>query len=1403
MRCIRAELPSVVLLLLLPLIVFAPVALGNRTLLPADALYTFEPFRSGAAELGVGQVQNPLLADLVLENYLWQRLIQDAIKTGQLPLWDPFIFAGHPFLANGQHSALYPLRMIIFHLLPLPRAYGVFIVVQLGLAGIWMYMLTRVIGANRLGALLAGITFQLCSFLVVSAVHPMIVAAASWLPLLLALLELTLRRARFWKQERALLPWVLLGALALALEILAGHAETTYFTLLVMGGFAVWRLGQRWLMLPKSARKAEVLTPAWGAALLVALGLGLGAVQLMPLYEIVSQSFRQGAVTLAQVLEWAYPKRRILTFLIPNFFGNPTHHTGELLRATVNAYGKPISSFDWGMKNYVEGGAYLGLLPLLLATIAVFNPFTPQIQNLKSKIQAWLRDPYIPFFTALTLFALGCIFGTPLYALVYILPFMGQSHSPFRWVFPLSVAVAALAGLGATRMAEYRFTHGPDGWASERESEKARRRGLRSTQYAVRLFFLDTTPNLISGAAGLTIWGGVLLLGGLWVSRLAFEQLEPLVTHVFMSMAKAADAFPDVRAFYSYEFHWIQQAALLLIATGAALRVSRCPIYLPAWLKRRPAWEALAVIVLVVDLVAFGAGFNPQVDPALLSYTPPVVEFLRQDTGLWRFTAFDPHGAKTFNPNAGMYFNFQDIRGYDSLFTAQYARYMGWIEPQGELPYNRIASFGQFSSLDSPLTDLLNVKYVVSEVEIPLPKYREVYNDGALRVYENLTAMPRAFSLPQTATLVVRDVEAVGAAIQTYDPRFYAIVEASAVGPQEQAPQRAEPQPQAVVAYELNQVVIEANANEAAWLILGDSYFPGWKAFARPQGTGENAEVELSIARIAGNFRGVQLTPGAWIVRFKYSPDSVKFGAFSAFLAGMVLLFLAVLWLWRLTYREQAEQSTVQRLAKNSIAPIVLNLFNRAVDFAFAALMLRILGPANAGDYYYVINVFMWFDIVTNFGLNTYLIREAARHRAQARRYLFNTTLLRLGFAVLTLPLLAGFIGVRQTLVAALTNPASRQAIFSMLLLYVGLVPNSLSTGLSALFYGHEKAEYPAAVTTISTLIKVALGTLVLLTQGGIVGLAGASIVTNLATLAILGTLAWQQIPALRAASAFPLRQLRDTTERVLRREMVRESWPLMVNHLLATLFFKIDVPLMEAILGSAVLGLYSTGYKYLEALMVIPSMFTMALFPIISRKAGEDRPGFIRFYQLGVKILVVLVLPAALIATLGARELVLILGGPEYLPGGMIALQFMAWSMLIGWINSLTQYVLIALNQQRHLMRVYLLAFAFSLISNLLLMPRYGYPAAALLHTAAELALFVPFIMCLHRQIGRLNWGVMLGKPMLAAAATAPVIVLLLPLHRGLALLAALAVYGVVAWRIGVFDATERDVLAPLLKRS
>jgi len=522
-----SDLGIILFLLLLPLVLFAPVALGFKTLLPADALFLFQPYRAAASDLGVTYPQNHLAADLILENYAWKHLAVNAIRSGQLPLWDPLVFAGHPFLANGQHSMLYPLSLL-FYVFPLWRAYGIFAWLQLGLAGVFMYILARVLRVGRFGGLVAGITFQFSGFMVVSVVHPMIIAGASWLPLILAMVELALRHQPVLGSRSTTLPWVLLGAVGLGCQMLAGHAENTYFVLLVTGMFVVWRLVNLWVTSAASAVPADWTTwlsvfvrRAWGPVALVGLGVLLGAVQFLPLYETASNSFRGGnaAASLRQVLGWAYPWRRIVTFFVPNFFGGPTQHSylDVFQWRWVPAPTKPDGQYiDWGIKNYVEGGAYLGLLPLFLGIVGVLSSLAlariPEGSNRSPIVAAvgrWLRRPYVPFFTLLALFSLGCVFGTPLYALVYLLPYLRQSHSPFRWVFPLTVAAAVLAGFGAQAI--------QDRQGHKRDSRSARRGGLRAALGSIVL--LGDSPAISSVVAALAFWGGLATLAALGLTR--------------------------------------------------------------------------------------------------------------------------------------------------------------------------------------------------------------------------------------------------------------------------------------------------------------------------------------------------------------------------------------------------------------------------------------------------------------------------------------------------------------------------------------------------------------------------------------------------------------------------------------------------------------------------------------------------------------------------------------------------------------------------------------------------------------------------------------------------------------------------------------------------------------------
>jgi O-antigen/teichoic acid export membrane protein len=1363
----RQDLLIILLLLLLPLLLLGPATIGGKTLVPADNLFAYPPWRSFAAQMGVGVPHNLLLSDLVLENYVWKRFIVESIRARQIPLWNPYLFAGAPFLAAGQHSALYPFSAL-FYVLPIHVAYGWFSALQLALAGLFTYLFLRVVGANRLGAAIGGITYQLSGFMVVSVVFTMMIAAAAWLPLVLACIEVIIR-----KQESkgtaaySPAPYVVAGAGALGLQVLAGHIEITYYVLLVSAFYALGRLlFMAWRL--QSAGERGVMKVAVGLAIwlaaMVALGLGLGGVQFIPLLELLPRNFRVGSVPYADVIGWAFPTRQVVTFLVPDFFGNPSHHAYFDLfswawrPAGVNALGEPIDTIFWGIKNYVEAGSYLGILPLFLALMAVLGVLdrlrrsTPPPAPPRSGEGGWAAllspcAPQVVIFTALALLSLAFAFGTPLYALLYYgLPGWNQLHSPFRWVFPYTLSVAALAGIGATYLSGT----------------------TRRTTSGQSPFIGPETMRRVGWPA---FWAGVVGVLSL-LATLAFPgPFIALADRFVRSSDLAQRAFADGRMFFSYQWPHLLVFALFLASAGAILRLSRCPIYLPQRLGGYAAWKPLALLVLAADLFLFGYGFNPAADPALLNFVPPAVEFLKRDEGLYRVTSFDAPDEKVFIANAAELYGIQDVRGYDSIIPRQYADFVSLVTPQeGDLLYNRIGPIyaPDYRALDSPLLDLLGVKYVLTGQHIPNTKYRLAY-DGEIRVYENTRALPRAFVQPCARSV---PEEQLADELRDFDPRKELLLSDKDFQSQNAVTGDCQATPAEVVRYEGNEVEVSARSGSGGWLLLADSYFPGWKAYVRPPGAGQEAEKETPIYRADGNFRAVRLPPGEHVVRFKYTPMSFKLGLYTSFLAAVVLLLLAGNWLWWRVYRESSDDPAVKRVAKNSLVPMATSLLNKVVDFAFALLMLRILAPEGAGRYQFAVVFVGYFEILVRFGLGTLLTREVSKDPQQSNRYFSNVSILRTLLWLGSLPLMAvvlflyvRFGGVTPDVVAAI-------ALFMAAIFF-----STVSDTLSALFYSYEKMEYPAGISTVTALLRVSLGVLALLVGWGFVGLAAVSLLANLVTTAILASILFQGFfrPHWENDPAF-------------QREMLHISLPLMINHLLATIFFRIDVLILKPLKGDAVVGYYGAAYKYIDGLNVIPAYFTLAVFPLMSRFAQSARDSLVRAYILSLRILLIISLPIAAGTPFIARELILLLGGAEYLPHSVIALQLLIGFLPFSYVNSVTQYVLIAIDEQRFLTKAFIIGVAFNVIANLAFIPRFGYQAAAVITILSELALLIPFYYCVRKNLGPLPWLAIAWRPVLAATLMAAALWLARGIGALLLLPLGAAVYGAALVALGTF---------------
>lgn len=342
----------------------------------------------------------------------WRDYAFEMLRQGHLPLWNSLNGAGAPLLANYQSALLYPFNWLGL-VLPLPWQMSVTAALHLFIAGWGMWAFTGRLGLSDLGRGISALAFGMTSYLVARlGTYPTITAAA-WLPWLLwsALGVLTRRR----RQD---IGW--LGLFA-GLQLLAGHAQTAWYSLLLVGLFSAWWAGAH---RPFNWQRLALVAAG------LALGAGVAAAQLLPTTELLRASQRSTGVDYDFAMNFSYSPARTLNLLSPNFFGNP----GDGSYATKGAF--------------FEDAVYVGLIPLVSALAAALSWSWGRLRRRE-------RPAYfisVPFWLLVVIAAFALALGknTPIFPFLYEhVPTFGLFQAPVRWHLWTVCGLSVLAGIGA------------------------------------------------------------------------------------------------------------------------------------------------------------------------------------------------------------------------------------------------------------------------------------------------------------------------------------------------------------------------------------------------------------------------------------------------------------------------------------------------------------------------------------------------------------------------------------------------------------------------------------------------------------------------------------------------------------------------------------------------------------------------------------------------------------------------------------------------------------------------------------------------------------------------------------------------------------------------------------------
>lgn len=827
----------------------------GKSLLPGNALVPFPPeffdvqseqaAAAGTldlAEVGRGNVS---MGDKYGQSFTWDRVMQDNLRQGRMPLWNREIGGGVPWVP--QMAQPYQPWNLLLLLLPSEQCYGWAILGQLVLMGTFAYGFVRRLGCRHASSLLAVVVATL-GIWTQSKVHHnvMLTAAMSLFPMLSAVHDIS--RGQSQAKAAAYL------ALWAGLAWLSGFVIIALQACYIVGGYALLLA----LRNPRGARLRPLLVTAAGFA----LGGLLSLAQMGPLLLAIPVSARppefDEALHRMRSIDWDF----LLTFVWPDLF----YWARDVFYVKVDpvlplVVRPPLSQLvllhapDQAFGNWVECACAMSIPGLMAALLAFFDR---------------QRRAIVWFCGGLLVLGFGMATGSqPFFFLARHLPGLAATDLR-RELFFAAMAIVILSAIGADMLHELR------GRTIARIALGAI--ALASGAALVWLQLQDES----TFASAISRW-------------IAADQTHPLV---------AGHSLQDIEAWirataYPGELRTnLDQLQVTMLRSLLASAVALGSTWIPAAKLRMAAWITAAALEL------WHAGLGPvqTVAPERITTPPRVLEPVllasRTANGVRpRFQRLgprqEPRIAASLLPNFAAYYGIEDAAAYSSLPPLREEDFFLAIEPNAKDKVNAVpggdgvAWFHDPASLQHPLCDLFGIRFILTDQKVEAPNLvdRTPAGTGRFRLLERTSTLPRATFVRQVDLLPDRNERLAELGKRDRDIARRVVLEDSSAPAVSMAPP-ASPARVEIVQHADERVVVRVQTEADGYLRLADAWDAGWRA------TVDGKDIKIHIAD--HYLRAVYVPPGEHEVVFTFDAPRVVWPPRISFVALLAIVLTLV-----------------------------------------------------------------------------------------------------------------------------------------------------------------------------------------------------------------------------------------------------------------------------------------------------------------------------------------------------------------------------------------------------------------------------------------------------------------------------------------------------------------------------
>ena len=440
----------------------------------------------------------------------------------------------------------------------------------------------------------------------------------------------------------------------------------------------------------------------------------------------------------------------------------------------------------------------------------------------------------------------------------------------------------------------------------------------------------------------------------------------------------------------------------------------------------------------------------------------------------------------------------------------------------------------------------------------------------------------------------------------------------------------------------------------------------------------------------------------------------------------------------------------------------------------------RYLGVSNFGILNFALYFCSLFQVLFDLGIAQLLIRDVARDLTRSSEFVGKATMLK-GIVVFIAGLIVGIIGA--------VSHFSHVTNMAILLTAIVFAINGISTVFLAAFQAHRKM---TVVSLYNILNDLALSALVILLIGKypyVQIVLTFNILVAFGNLLLLFALYWKQI-------SFP----RFEFDKIFWRELLRSGTPIAVSSLGISMYMFIGPTVLKYTRGDYEVGLFSAGYKIISILTLIPTTLSQVVYPIFSNFYATAKEKLQKALADALRVIAQISVPLGIGTVIIAPRVMALLYPPSF-QDATIVLQVIICGDAIVYLGWIIYAFLLALDHQKICMTISLIGAGGAILTNLLLVPRFGYLGAAYATTGIDIFLFVLYVYSSWRvgySIGRLSSFL---KIIASGAIMGVLLLLTSQLNLFVEIILGAAVYFASLYAMGGFGDQEKEFLGKIFQ--